>query len=266
MTTRSLGLTPVPRKRRQSLDPTIQIERATVISALQPIVQMLGSILGSNVEIVLHDLTMPERSVIGIANGHVTGRTVGSSVLSGPKDDLSFAEVMRELKVRGQAVHAVVADYPTENASGQRLKSSSVIFRDTMGEPFAALCLNADMTMFEVAHSWLERILNTKPLAQPVQASEPQMEILMKEIINDAVHKLGKPIAMMNKEEKIYAVHVMMQRGLFIVKGGVERAAKALGVTRHSVYNYLEELRKRNSSIAEDLLPPSRRPKAGKQA
>jgi predicted transcriptional regulator YheO len=35
----------------------------------------------------------------------------------------------------------------------------------------------------------------------------------------------------------------MQQRGLFIVKGGVERAAAALGVSRYTIYNYLEALR-----------------------
>jgi predicted transcriptional regulator YheO len=248
MKTRTSTAKSVHGKRRQPLSPAIQTERAVVINALQPIVQMLGNMVGTNVEVVLHDLTNPQRSVIGITNGHVTGRSIGSSVLSGPRGDLSFAAVMEELDVRGRAVHAVVQDYRTENSSGQLLKSSSVIFRDSEGEPFAALCLNADMTIFEAAHSWLERLLNTKPVAQPVQASEPEMDVLMKEIIDDAVHKLGKSVSVMNKEEKIYAVQVMMRRGLFIVKGGVARAAAALGVTRHSIYNYIDELRERSST------------------
>jgi predicted transcriptional regulator YheO len=261
MTTRSSDATLVHGKRRQSLTPDIQKERATVINALQPIVQMLGSMLGTNVEVVLHDLTTPKRSVIGITNGHVTGRTIGSSVLSGPRDDLSFAAVMEELDVRGKAVHAVVKDYSTENSAGQRLKSSSVIFRDSDGEPFAALCLNADMTLFEAAHTWLERLLNLKPVAQPTQASEPEMDILMKEIIDDAVHKLGKSVSVMNKEEKIYAVQVMMRRGLFIVKGGVARAAAALGVTRHSIYNYIDELRERSAVGGTEAEEAPRKPR-----
>ena len=38
-------------------------------------------------------------------------------------------------------------------------------------------------------------------------------------------------------------MRVMQERGLFIVKGGVEKAASALGGTRYTVYNYLEQLR-----------------------
>lgn len=30
---------------------------------------------------------------------------------------------------------------------------------------------------------------------------------------------------------------------MFIVKGGIEKAAAALGVTRYTIYNYLDEIR-----------------------
>ena len=218
-----------------------------MISALQPVVRMLGSMLSTNVEVALHDLTNPAHSIIGIANGHVTGRSIGGSALSGPKDDQSFAAIMTELSVRGRAVHAVVNDYPTQNSSGQRLRSSSVIFRDTEGEPFAALCLNADMSIFEAAHGLLERLLKPAPApTESTQPAAPEMDELMKEIIEDAVNTLGKPVSSMSKDDKIYAVQVMMRRGLFIVRGGVGRAAAALGVTRHSIYNYLDAVKERN--------------------
>jgi predicted transcriptional regulator YheO len=251
MTTRSKHSKLRLPSRRQSVTPATKIERAAVISALKPIVQMLGGMLPTNVEVTLHDLTNPGHSVIGIVNGHVTGRSIGSSALSGPSDDLSYAAIMTELSVRGRAVHAVFNDYPTQNSSGQRLRSSSVIFRDSEGEPFAALCLNADMSMFEAAHGLLERLLKrtTPAPTEPAQATAPEMDELMREIIQDAVNNLGKPVSGMSKDEKIYAVRAMMRRGLFIVRGGVGRAAAALGVTRHSIYNYLDELKERNGGV-----------------
>ncbi|RBH49962.1 hypothetical protein C3F00_035265, partial [Pseudomonas sp. MWU13-2860] len=45
------------------------------------------------------------------------------------------------------------------------------------------------------------------------------------------------------KADKKQAVAQMLEQGLFIVKGGVERAAEALGVSRYTVYNYLDEIR-----------------------
>lgn len=60
---------------------------------------------------------------------------------------------------------------------------------------------------------------------------------------------------MMGKDEKIHAVEAMLERGLFMVRGGVERAAAALQVTRFTVYNYLEALRTRNAAAASE--PPA---------
>ena len=67
------------------------------------------------------------------------------------------------------------------------------------------------------------------------------MELLMSEIIQNSLLRSGQ--GRMNKQAKVEAVRVMQERGLFIVKGGVEKAATALGVTRFTIYNYLEQLR-----------------------
>ncbi len=47
----------------------------------------------------------------------------------------------------------------------------------------------------------------------------------------------------MSKQHKLDAVRQMQERRVFIVKGGIEKAAAALGVTRYTIYNYLEQIR-----------------------
>ena len=47
-------------------------ERQLVLQVLHSTLQMLGSVVGRHVEIVLHDLDRPECSIVAIANGHVT--------------------------------------------------------------------------------------------------------------------------------------------------------------------------------------------------
>ncbi|MCA0241432.1 MAG: PAS domain-containing protein [Proteobacteria bacterium] len=247
---------------------TLAAERRQLMQALHPVVQMLGTIVGHHVEVVLHDLTQPQRSIVAIANGHVSNRRIGNPILSGPKDDRGFAAARQTLTQRGQAVHSIVDGYPTLTRAGTRLKSSTVVFRDAAGEPFAALCLNADLTIAEAAHAWLSRLLQGAAAAAPASAEPPDMDALMHEIIGDAVRRLGKPVALMNKEEKVQAVQAMMQRGLFIVKGGVGRAAASLGVTRFTIYNYLELLRRRGDGAAGNGTPAghAQRPKPATRA
>jgi predicted transcriptional regulator YheO len=247
----------VKRKRVAGAPPqeAVTAERAAVINALRPIVPMLAAMAGPHLEVVLHDVSKPENSVVAIANGHISGRSVGSSVLEGPQNDKGF-EAATKLKSSEGAVHSLVEDYVTVTASGRQLKSASAIFRDSSGEPFATLCLNADMSGFQAAHGWLERML--KPLAQQAMApaaaatvtpaAEPQMDTLMQEIIDAAVPVPGGTAASMKRTDKIQAVGEMQRRGLFIVKGGVERAAAALNVSRFTIYNYMEQLRRREDT------------------
>lgn len=223
-------------------------ERAAVINALHAVVPMLAAMAGPHLEVVLHDVHRPEHSVIAIANGHISNRAVGSSVLEGPQNDRGFGAATTAVSDQG-AVHSLVDDYFTVLASGRQLKSASAIFRDASGVPFATLCLNADISTFQMAHAWLEQML--KPVrdveAPPAPDTAPQMDTLMQEIIRDAVPLSAgaRPADAMTREDKIQAVREMQRRGLFIVKGGVERAAAALQVSRFTVYNYMEELRRR---------------------
>lgn len=225
---------------------SLAAERAAVINALRPVVPMLASMAGPHLEVVLHDVSKPESSVIAIANGHISGRSVGSSVLEGPQNDKGFAAATR-IKSKEGAQHSLVEDYMTVTADGRELRSASAIFRDASGEPFATLCLNADLSGFQAAHGWLSQML--KPMVQaapqPLPPAESQMDALMQEIISEAVGPGGSTDAM-RREDKIEAVGAMQRRGLFIVKGGVERAAAALRVSRYTIYNYMEQLRRRD--------------------
>ena len=42
-----------------------------------PLVKFMGEICGKNYEIILHDVSTPERSVIAACNEHLSGRRVG---------------------------------------------------------------------------------------------------------------------------------------------------------------------------------------------
>jgi len=245
------------------LDEALALERATIVRAMKTVVEVLPSMLGPNVEVVLHDLMNPEHSIIAIANGSVSGRTVGQAILSGPRNDRAFADAKKELHTRLPDQHTVTPSYTTLTTDGRRLKSATALFRDSAGEPFCALCMNADLSVFEAAHTWLEKFLHGNNESEPNQTRSAGLDELMDEVIADAVSEFGKPPSMMKKEEKIHAVNVMMQRGLFIVKGGVETAAKALGVTRFTIYNYLEECRQLEGDSTGRKKNHS--PKAGKK-
>ena len=237
-------------KRAPKLSPEVQRERALILSALDTVVPMLGAMVGDHIEVVLHDLTHPERSVLRIANGHVTGRQPGSPVLAGPGNDKALA-ILAEGKALAQPQeHVTVFPYPTFARDGRSLVSATAMFRDSLGHTFAALCLNADFHSIEAAQALLARML---PARNGAKEEVPKVEVLdtealMLDIISSAVRRYGKPVHKMDKEEKTAAVEMMLERGLFMVRGGVERAAAAVGGTRFTIYNYLHQVKLRRNA------------------
>jgi predicted transcriptional regulator YheO len=251
-TTKSAPLSLVPGqsvKARRSLPEAVLRERRAILDALGCVVPMMGAMIGEHVEVVLHDLTRPERSILQIVNGHVTGRQVGGSVLGGPGNDNGLAMLGEAMLAAEPSGHVSVFPYPTQSRDGRQLTSGTVVFRDSSGHIFAGLCLNADFTAIEVAHGLLRRLLPRQRAAdKQAKVETPELEGLMREIIDASVRACDKPVSMMNKDEKTAAVDVMLERGLFIVKGGVEKAAAALGVTRFTIYNYLDAVKERRRS------------------
>lgn len=213
--------------------------------------------IGQHVEVVVHDLMNPEASVVYIANGHVTGRGLGASLLDGPANDTAFLAAKSELTIVSDASHSVVVDYPTLSPQGKQLNSATVVFRDSTGTPFLALCLNADLSTALDAKRWLEGFLpqglrDRQPAAgQSLQSSEksqkspPALEDLARTIIEEVVRNTGKPVSDMSRDEKLNVLSLMVGKGVLMVRGGVERVADALSVSRFTVYNYLELLRER---------------------
>ncbi|MEG0248829.1 MAG: PAS domain-containing protein, partial [Pseudomonas sp.] len=189
-------------------------------------------------------------SVVAVVNGHLSGRVVGSPILAAPEQDQGFKALMQATVEQRGCNPVVLPDYPT-TLKGRTLRSATAIFRDSTGHPFASLCVNTDVTGLDAALSFLQQLQPLGASPASTTTSEPaDMELLMSEIIHDSLLRSGQ--GRMNKRAKVEAVRVMQERGLFIVKGGVEKAASALGVTRYTVYNYLEQLRGESPSVARE--------------
>ncbi|RBB93774.1 hypothetical protein C3E97_032780, partial [Pseudomonas sp. MWU12-2115] len=69
------------------MDDPKQAEKQAVLGALSATVKRVGAMVDAHTEVVLHDLGRPERSIIAIENGHVSGRQAGDAILSGPAGD-----------------------------------------------------------------------------------------------------------------------------------------------------------------------------------
>lgn len=219
--------------------PENQIDR--VLEMLRPLVEAVGRTVGSHCEVVLHDLRRPERSIVAISNGAVSGRRVGGPVIGGPTKDVALKTLDAKLKESTLSI-----GYKTETRDGRELRSTSLVMRTPEGKPVIAFCINVDLSTLIMAGRLLDDISKfTSADGERSTDDHTQTEVpeIIAQMIKEAVAEVGKPAKFMEREDRLHAVRLMHDRGLFFIRGGVERAADALGISRFTLYGYLKEIR-----------------------
>ncbi|MFP3387704.1 transcriptional regulator [Brevibacillus sp. SIMBA_040] len=206
-----------------------------ILASYIPVVEGLAKTFGSHCEIVLHDLTDISSSIIAIHNGHISGREIGSPVTNRALKALRTAMVSRE---------DYDLNYRNDTIKGKQIKSSSIYIKDENGQVIGSLCINIDMTHLAIAQSVLSDMLAISDKRESDKTEEsfpPTVSDLMEQMVADCLRKTGKPIALMQKEEKIQFIHELDEMGLFLIKGAVQHVADLLDVTKFTIYNYLDK-------------------------
>lgn len=186
---------------------------------------------GDFCEVSLHDFTDVSSSIVAIFNNQVTGRNVGS-----PVTNLGL-EIIR----KGKSGEDLIINYPNITESQKNIKSSSMIIRDEKGEMIGCLCVNLDLTYLQMSKSVLDGIMSTHADEEPKESFSPTITNLEEQIINDGIAMVGKPIALMTKEEREAFISYMDEKGLFLIKGAIQRVANLLTISKFTLYNYLDK-------------------------
>ena len=63
---------------------------------------------------------------------------------------------------------------------------------------------------------------------------------LLEELIQQSVSLVGKPVALMNKEDKVRAIRFLNQNGAFLVTKSGDKIAKYFGISKYTLYSYID--------------------------
>ena len=63
-------------------------------------------------------------------------------------------------------------------------------------------------------------------------------------MITEAMDAVGKPAPAMSKPDRIEVLRLLEARGAFHIKRAADRVSARLGVSRVTVYGYLDEVRR----------------------
>jgi len=205
-----------------------------ILQGFIPIVEGIAKTFGKNCEVVLHDFSNLQSSIIAIENGHVTGRSVGSPM----------TEVGLKAIKKGDTTDNII-NYTGKSTDGRALKSSTMFIKDEFEKVIGCLCINFDISEFVIALNTISEITQTdeKDDNKIKDSQANSVNDVLSNIVSNTLDNLGKPVAYMNKDEKVNIVKKLDEQGAFLIKGAIDYVAKVLCVSRYTIYNYLDEIR-----------------------
>ena len=72
--------------------------------------------------------------------------------------------------------------------------------------------------------------------------NEPVLNVneLLEQLIQKSVELVGKPVKLMNKDDKIKAIQFLSQNGAFLVMKSGDKVAKYFGISKYTLYSYID--------------------------
>lgn len=246
------------------------------------LVEFLSLTLGPDYEIVLYDMKQDTPCVVAIANGHITGRTVGAQMTKAAREMLAQKSYEKEnWKLNYQGV----------SANGHLLRCSSMFLKDRDGSLIGLLCINFDDSRYRALSSKVyslchpDQYINAEPsffsytdlhamdledrgeppvlkspepassltaAVEPVPSQESEapsesgnsLDTILEGVLQQdlaASPAQGK----MTQKKKLELTRILEQKGFFLLKGAVPKAAEALNCSQATMYRYLTQIKKK---------------------
>lgn len=208
---------------------------ASKLELLKQIAAGLAAQFGPQCEIVIHDLAASkvEHSIVHIENGHISGRHVGD----GP------SKVVMEQILSGDPEPQDQLAYLTRTPDGKILKSSTIYIRNSVGKVVGIMAINYDISALLMA----EHAISTVTAIPERQEKKGQERItvinvndLLEELIEQSVSLVGKPVALMNKDDKVKAIQFLNKHGAFLITKSGDKVAKYFGISKYTLYSYID--------------------------
>ncbi|WP_347266620.1 PAS domain-containing protein [Paracoccus sp. (in: a-proteobacteria)] len=217
--------------------------------------EFLGAVLGPDYEVVLHDLGNEDKSIIAIANGHVSGRTIGAPLTSMALQTIvNHSHDTPDFRLNYVGV-----------AGDKLLRSSTLYVKDEAGALVGLLCINFDDSRYRDISDRLLKLRHpdvfvetnfvfnaemSAPRPRPGSGDSESLHSSLPEVtdylLTEALARRGGDRRLTHRD-KLALVEALDARGVFLMKGAVRHVADRLGVSQTTVYRYLSQLGDRAS-------------------
>ena len=191
----------------------------------------LSDYLGDGYEFVLHSLEDLDESVIKIINGGYTGRKEGS-----PITDLAL-DMLEQIQKNEQVGYI---SYFSKNRKGEPLHSCTITIQGENKRVIGLLCINFYMNI--PTYKFLGNLFESVKPDQKPPYSETFVDNTT-ELIDEAIQQVREEVltdpkvTTQNRNKEI--ITRLSAKGIFKLKDSVLQCAKALGISRNTVYMHL---------------------------
>ena len=195
---------------------------------------------GSSCEVVIHDPSKKdlENSIVHIENGHVSNRHTGD----GPS-----GIVLETLRTDPEKLQDRLA-YLTRTEDGRILKSSTLYIRDEKGRVNYLFSINYDITTLLAAETTIKGLMKIhhdedekeKSSDSPQKITHSVTELLDM-LIEQAIARIGKPVALMTKDDKVAVVQYLNNAGAFLITKSGDKVSSLMGISKFTLYSYMDK-------------------------
>lgn len=191
-----------------------------------PVCEAVVALFHPLAEVAVHDIRRDR--IVAIWNP-ITERTVG---------DRSFIDELPDYPDDER----VVGPYPTVLADGRAITSVSVVICNAKGAKRGLLCINFDRSPLDGTIELLTRFGAAVDERPPELFDRDWREQILL-VVDEECRSRRLRRDRLTREQRLDLVRVLDERGLFSTRNAAPHAARALGVSRTTVYVLLKEAR-----------------------
>ena len=219
------------------------------------LVGFLSKALGPDYEIALHDLTDKSNSIVAIANGHISGRSLGAPLTS---------TALSLLAEKAYEQEDFRINYNGISVGNKMLRSSMMFIKDDADKPVGLLSVNFDDSRFQELSTRLFQLCHPdefvdknifysieheqveEKAGDEAESFHNSIDAVADEVLAQIMGAEAVPPERMVQEEKMRVVYALDKKGVFLLKGAVGHIADKLCCSQASIYRYLSRIHQEN--------------------
>lgn len=205
-------------------------ENELLLREAAKLVEALGKTIAPLGEVVLHDLSKPDQSIVKIVN-NLSGRRIGDGATN-----------YGRARIANPDFPDILQNYSNQFPDGRIAKSTSIGLKNSKGEYVCTICINIDISILSSITAILGQLSSIEQLWMAEKETFPSTSFasVYEEIKTYAAAHNTTPRALTVKQRR-EVMQVLAKKGLLDLKHAQRIVADAFGVARSTIYSYMQK-------------------------